>query len=164
MGPKLTSQASEARRLELLLRSTPLQAAQASPEGWEKLPEWLGWMNDSWGQPSPSGCSQGCGRGCRGTAAGRPAGKEEEERELNCVSPKSLESASGKGRPAPKASERVAVEPGSLPRPARSRALPATLLLSTAGFSRRPPGTSRSQRPWAHATLCPGHPVPAHTP
>lgn len=55
MGPKLTSQAGEARRQKQLLLSTPLQAAQASPEGWEKLPEWLGRTNDSWGQPSPSG-------------------------------------------------------------------------------------------------------------
>lgn len=56
MGPKLTSQAGEARRQELLLLlSTPLQADQASPQGWEKLPEWLGWTNDSRGQPSPSG-------------------------------------------------------------------------------------------------------------
>lgn len=30
-----------------------LQAAQASPEGWEKLPERLGRTSDSWGQPSP---------------------------------------------------------------------------------------------------------------
>lgn len=91
MNPKLTSQA---KRQELLLLSTPLQAAQASPEGWEKPPEWLGWTSDSRGQPSPSGaerCSQGCGRGSRGTAAG-PAGKEE-ERQLSCVSPNSLKSA-----------------------------------------------------------------------
>lgn len=126
MGPKLTSPASEARRQELLLLSTPLQAAQASPEGWEKLPEWLGWMNDSWGQPSPSGaerCSQGCGRGSRGTAAGRPAGKEEEEkRELNCVSLKSLKSASAKAgrRPRPQSAWR----PAGLSRPHSFSALP----------------------------------------
>lgn len=98
MGPKLTSQA---KRRERWLLSTPLRAAQASPEGWEKPPEWLGWTSDSRGQPSPSGaerCSQGCGRGSRGTAAG-PAGKEE-ERQLSCVSPNSLKSAQ---RPAPKA-------------------------------------------------------------
>lgn len=91
MSPKLTSRE---KRQELWLFSTPLQAAQASPEGWEKQPEWLGWMSNSRDQPSPISaerCSQGCGRGCGGTAAG-PAGKEE-ERELGCVSPNSLKSA-----------------------------------------------------------------------
>lgn len=58
MRLKLTSQL---KRQELWLLSTPLQAAQASPEGWEKPPEWLSWTSDSRGQPSPSGaerCSQ----------------------------------------------------------------------------------------------------------
>lgn len=84
MDQKLTSQA---KRQELWLFSTPLGAAQASPEGWEKLSEWLGWTSNSRDQPSPSGaeqCSQDCGRGSWGTAEG-PTGKEE-ERELSCVS------------------------------------------------------------------------------
>lgn len=57
------------RRWELELYSTPLQASQDSPEGWEKPPGRLSWMGEFRRQPAPPGgragqrCSQGCGRG-----------------------------------------------------------------------------------------------------
>lgn len=51
------------------------------------------------------------------------------------------------------------MELGCLPRPAPRRALPATLLLNTAGSWRWPPGTSQSQRSRARTTLCPRHPT-----
>lgn len=71
----------QAGRQELRLRSTPLQAAQDGPEGWEKPLRRLGWTSEFSGQPNPTGArelgSQSCGLGGRGAAAeeGRERGK-----------------------------------------------------------------------------------------
>lgn len=71
----------QAGRQELRLRSTPLQAAQDGPEGWEKPLRLLGWTSEFSGQPNPTGArelgSQSCGLGGRGAAAeeGRERGK-----------------------------------------------------------------------------------------
>lgn len=45
----------QAGRQELRLRSTPLQAAQDGPEGWEKPLRRLGWTSEFSGQPNPTG-------------------------------------------------------------------------------------------------------------
>lgn len=161
MRLKLTSQP---KRQELWLLSTPLQAAQASPEGWEKPPEWLSWTSDSRGQPSPSGaerCSQGCGRGSRGTAAG-PAGKEE-ERQLNRVSPNSLKSGQSR-RQRPKSAWRWswAVCPG----PRRGRLSPphCSAQPGLGGGRQAPLGLSAQGRAPPSALGTPLTQVPAHTP
>lgn len=106
-----------------------LQAAQASPEGWEKLPERLGRTSDSWGQPSPRGaerCSQGLWSRlpghCGGTHGEGGGGARTPLR-----GSKLAQVSAQAGRPAPKAQERVAVELAALPRPAPRRAPPATL-------------------------------------
>lgn len=44
----------QAGRQELRLRSTPLQAAQDGPEGWEKPLRLLGWTSEFSGQPNPT--------------------------------------------------------------------------------------------------------------
>lgn len=44
----------QAGRQELRLRSTPLQAAQDGPEGWEKPLRLLGWTSEFGGQPNPT--------------------------------------------------------------------------------------------------------------
>lgn len=164
MGSQLTSQA---KRQELWLLSTPLRAAQASPEGWEKPPEWLGWTSDSRGQPSPSGaerCSQGClwswQPGHCGGTCGEGGGATTELRvaKLAQVSVKA-------GAKRPKSAWRWnwAVCPGprrgELSRPHSFSAQPGF------GGGRQAP---QSQSPRARTTLCPGHPTGpsprSHTP
>lgn len=172
MGPKLPSQAGEeaggrgAGSQSLL--STPLsrQLRLAPRAGRSCRSGWAGRATPGANPPpaAQSGAPKDCGRGCRGTAAGPTGKEEEEERELHCVAPNSPKSAPRQAgrRRRPKSAWRWSwplcpgPHRGGLPRP--------PFVLSTAGFPRRPPGTSRSQRPWVRATLCPGHPVPAHTP
>lgn len=77
----------QARRRELGPPSTPRQARQDGPEGWEKPPGRLGWTGEFRGQPSAPGgrgrerCSQGCGRGGPGPCGG-PAARGWGERAL----------------------------------------------------------------------------------
>lgn len=163
MGPKLTSQAGEARRQEQLLLSTPLQTAQASPEGWEKLPEWLGRTNDSWDQPSPNGRAVlpglwsrppgHCGgtRGEGGGARTEPRGSQWLKSEQRQAAAEGLRARGG----AAGLSAQARAEAGSLghTRSQRGRGFRGGRqpLLDLGAQGRAPP-------------FAPGHPVSAHIP
>lgn len=101
MGRNLRSRAGRARRRDLELRSTPVQAVQDSPKGWEKPPGRLGRTSKFRDQPFPppgraaEQGSQGCGSGSPGHCDRTPLGGRTSEDQAFCPTSNSPKLAKG---------------------------------------------------------------------